>query len=49
LRGSEDTESCSGDGMSGHESLGEGFRPFHPRCQGAWAEYRDTDYRIYVV
>lgn len=25
LRGSEGAESCSGDGMSGHESLGEGF------------------------
>jgi hypothetical protein len=49
LRGSEDTESCSRDGMSCHESLGEGLGPFHPCSQGAWAKYRDTDYRIYVA
>ena len=49
LRGSEDAESCSGDGMSRHESLGEGFGPFHPCSQGAWAKYRDTDYHIYVA
>lgn len=30
LRGSEDVEGCSGDSMSRHESLGEGFGTFHP-------------------
>jgi hypothetical protein len=49
LRGSEDTECGSGDGMSRHESLGEGLGPFHPCSEGAWAEYRDSDYSIYVA